>query len=157
MEEDQGKRTSQPTITNLCFCSCVQAFQDVPAALAAAAARLGSAAAAQQQQRQEVGAAVPPPQQLQQQQPQQRRRHGHKQRQQQPAGEAVCTEFTKGKRRVYHRHKAAAEGGEQGGDSWDIADDVVQHRQRLSTLASDYLLPQGYPGATASGFKPGSF
>lgn len=61
----------------------------------------------------------------------------------------VCTEYTKGKRRVYHRRTAVTNGGEPGSDSWEMADDVVQHRQRLSTLASDYLLPQGYPGAPA--------
>ncbi|KAL4451307.1 hypothetical protein ABPG77_009379 [Micractinium sp. CCAP 211/92] len=35
-----------------------------------------------------------------------------------------------------------------------MADDVVQHRQRLSTLASDYLLPQGYPDSVAPQYAP---
>lgn len=115
--------------------------------LAAAAARLGSESAAAAHQRQQVAGAAAA-QQFQKQQPppqqqQQRGRRKHKQ----PVGEVVCTEYTEGKRRVYHRSRAATADGEPGGDSWEIADDVLQHRQRLSTLASEYLLPQGYPGA----------
>ncbi|PSC70770.1 histidine-tRNA cytoplasmic isoform B [Micractinium conductrix] len=78
--------------------------------------------------------------------------------------ELVCTEYTKGKRRVYRRRRAAAAAAAAGGagdagvdagsDSFSIVDDAVQHRQRLSDLAADYLLPQGYPDSVAPQYAP---
>lgn len=78
----------------------------------------------------------------------------------------VVVEYTKGKRRVYRLRAAAAaaEAGEAAdGEAtppsgatlagFDILDDAVRGRQRVTDVLADYLLPQGYPASVAPQYK----
>jgi hypothetical protein len=74
--------------------------------------------------------------------------------------EILCFEYTKGKRRLYSpaapssapSADAALSTGSSSSSSdggFAIADDAVQHRQRVRDLLADYLLPQGFPESVA--------
>lgn len=61
----------------------------------------------------------------------------------------VCVEFTRGKRRVYRRRTDESTAGGAGPASFEITDDRVTHRHRVSDALASYLLPQGFPDSVA--------